>query len=139
VTSGAGRMSVSRLGMGPQIVAVLLLLGLVGAMAIQPTRQLLEQRGRIASMTEDLRAVKKMNNKLEKRIARLQDPDFIEQRAREQAGLIRRGETAFVVLPPSRRVQRRKAQARAERRRPAPAPAPQPGLIEGFFDFIGVG
>jgi cell division protein FtsB len=138
LTAG-GRIRAPRFGTGPQVVAVLLVLGLVGAMAIEPTRRLLEQRERIAGMADDLREVQRMNGKLENRIARLQDPDFIEQRAREQVGLIREGETTFVVMPPSRGAQRRKARARAAHRKTEPAPAPpEPGFVEGFFDFIGL-
>jgi cell division protein FtsB len=127
-----------RFGLGPQIVVLLLVVGLVGAMALEPTRRLLEQRDRIAGMADDLGEVKRMNRKLETRIERLQDPDFIEQRAREQLGLIKEGETTFVVMPPSRRAQRQEARARAGRRQePKPAPA-EPGFVEGFFDFIGL-
>jgi cell division protein DivIC len=132
------RLFLPRFGLGPQIVVLLLIVALVGAMAIEPTRRLLEQRDRIAGMSDDLREVQRLNGKLEHRIARLQDPDFIEQRAREQIGLIREGETTFVVMPPSRRAQRNKARARADRK-PDPAPAPaEPGFIEGFFDFVGL-
>ena len=88
-------------------------------------------------MAGDLSQIQTMNNKLEARIERLQDPDFIEQRAREQAGLVRRGETSFVVMPPSRHAQRRKAKARAERQKPPPPPPPEPGFVEGFLDFVG--
>jgi cell division protein FtsB len=131
-------MRLPRFGLGPQVVVLLLVVGLVGAMALEPTRRLLEQRDRIAGMADDLREVKRMNRKLETRIERLQDPDFIEQRAREQLGLIKEGETTFVVMPPSRRAQRQKARARATRR-PEPKPAPaEPGFVEGFFDFIGL-
>jgi cell division protein FtsB len=127
-----------RFGLGPQVVVLLLIVGLVGAMALEPTRRLLEQRDRIAGMADDLREVKRMNKRLETRIQRLQDPDFIEQRAREQLGLIKEGETTFVVMPPSRQAQRQKARARATRR-PEPKQAPpEPGFIEGFFDFIGL-
>jgi cell division protein FtsB len=132
------RLRMPRFGLGPQVVVLLLVVGLVGAMALEPTRRLLEQRDRIAGMADDLREVKRMNRKLETRIERLQDPDFIEQRAREQLGLIKEGETTFVVMPPSRRAQKQKARARANRR-PEPKPAPaEPGFVEGFFDFIGL-
>lgn len=122
------------LGMGPQIVALLLVLGLLGAMAIEPTRQLIEQRERIAGMSEDLREIQRSNRRLDGRIARLNDPDFLEQRARD-IGLVRPGETAYVVMPPSR-------QARAGAARPAkeqaPPPVQEPTFIGGFLDFVGI-
>jgi hypothetical protein len=69
---------------------IVLVLGLVGAMAIQPTRQLLEQRARIEGMAGDLSRIQALNHKLEARIARLQDPDYIEQEARDKVGLVMR-------------------------------------------------
>lgn len=119
--------------MGPQIVALLLVLGLLGAMAIEPTRQLIEQRERIQTMSQELEEVETSNEHLERRIGRLQDPDFLEQRARD-IGLVRPGETAFVVMPPSKSKARKKE---AAKRTPRPAPA-QPGFIEGFLAFVGI-
>ena len=136
VRGGSSRGSKTRmpsLGMGPQIVALLLILGLLGAMAIEPTRQLIEQRERIDGMSQDLTQIRRSNNRLDARIGRLKDPDFLEQRARD-IGLVRPGETAYVVMPPSR--SSAKAQAT---KKPAPAPAPeQPSFIHGFLDFVGL-
>jgi cell division protein FtsB len=126
------------MGAAPQIVVFLLVIGLVGAMAIEPTRQLLEQRDRIAGMESDLHRLERSNDQLETRIQRLNDPDFLEQLAREQAGLVRPGETAYVVMPPSRQTQQEKL-ARILARRPPPPPPPPPGVIEGFLEFISWG
>lgn len=129
------RFRLPSLGMGPQIVALLLVLGLLGAMAIEPTRQLIEQRARIEGMSQELHAIESSNERLEARIGRLQDPDYLEQRARG-VGLVRPGETAIVVMPPSK--ARTKAKLRAARRQaPAPAPA-EVGFIEGFLAFVGI-
>ena len=126
----------SRLGAGPQIVVAILLVGLVGAMAIQPTRQLLEQRRRISDMSEQLRAIEDLNSSLEARVERLKDPDFIEQRARAQAGLVRPGETTFVVMPPSKK-KKAKEQRRKDRARRA-QPEPEPNTIQAFLEFVGL-
>lgn len=121
-------------GLGPQIVAVLLVLGLAGAMAIQPTRQLLEQRDRIAQMTEQLEETRAANRRLAAYLARLKSPDYIEQEARAQLGLVRPGERTFVVMPP-----RRKAGGdRRARDRRAPSPE-EPGFLDRFLRFVGVG
>ncbi len=122
------------LGMGPQIVVLLLVLGLLGAMAIEPTRQLIEQRERIAGMTEDLHEINRSNRRLDARIERLKDPDFLEQRARD-IGLVRPGETAYVVMPPSKPA--RKAQSRS-RKKQAAAPVQEPTFIGGFLSFVGI-
>jgi cell division protein FtsB len=124
----------ARFGLGPQIVMFVLVLGLVGAMAIQPTRQLLEQRARIEGMAGDLGRIQSLNERLEARIARLQDPDYIEQEARDKVGLVMPGETTYVVMPPSRR-QRGPENTRAST---AARETPEPGFIDGFFEFVGL-
>lgn len=122
------------LGMGPQVVALLLVLGLLGAMAIEPTRQLIEQRERIAGMSEELRDIQRSNRRLDGRIQRLNDPDFLEQRARD-IGLVRPGETAYVVMPPSRSAAPGASKAKKER---APEPVEEPTFVGGFLDFVGL-
>jgi cell division protein FtsB len=124
-----------RWGVGPQVIVVLLVIGLFGALLIEPTRQLLEQRERIAGMASDLEKIDRSNERLEDRIARLNDPDFLEQRARTQVGLVRPGETTYIVMPPSRGAT--KPGRKGPKKAPAVRPEP-PGLIEGFLDFIGV-
>ena len=121
------------LGRGPGIVAFLLVLGLLLAMAIEPARQLLAQKERVDSMESDLAKIERLNDRLEARIDRLQDPDYIEQQARAQAGLVHPGEIPYVVMPPSDRT-RTSAEGRREAR---PAPPPEPGVVESFLDFIG--
>ena len=123
-----------KLGVGPQIVAVILMLGLAGAMAIEPTRRLIEQRDRIALMSQDLVALDDANLAFEQRITRLGDRDFLEQKAREM-GLVRHGEKLYVVLPPSRKVLQRRAM-RAEQRRSQPEAA---NWLEQALHFVGVG
>jgi cell division protein FtsB len=123
------------LGIGPQVTVVVLVVVLAGAMAIQPTRQLLAQRTRISEMSEELRRIETANAQLEAHIARLNDPDYIETRARSELGLVRPGETTFVVMPPTRRAARRKERGRE--RAPATRPSP-PGFVERLLDFIGV-
>ena len=127
----AGRMR-PRLGPGPQAVIVVLLVGLFGALAIEPTRQLLEQRERLSGMSQDLRQVERSNDRLDARIERLNDPDFLEQRARA-LGLVRSGETTYIVMPPSdSKKDRRKKSRRRE------APPPPPSLLESFLAFVGI-
>ena len=129
------RMRLPTMGIGPQVVITLLVLGLLGAMAIEPTRQLMDQRERIAAMSSDLDEIERSNNRLEARIDRLKDPDFLEQRAREQIGLVRPGETAIVVMPPSKRADK----PRSKESRAAKAPArPEFSFFEGFLNFVGL-
>lgn len=131
------RFRVPRMGIGPQVVITILVLGLLGAMAIEPTRQLLEQRERISTMAADLQDIERSNARLAARIDRLKDPDFLEQRAREQIGLVRPGETAIVVMPPSKRMETRQTSKKRTGRQPAPAPEPF-GFFDGFLNFVGL-
>jgi cell division protein FtsB len=128
-----------RLGLAPQAVILILVLGLVGAMAIEPTRRLLDQRRRIEGMAGDLNRIENLNDKLAARIKRLQDPDYIEQEARAIAGLVREGETTFVVMPLSRQQRRERREAARRRNPPVPVVESEPGLLEGWLDFIGLG
>lgn len=128
----AGRLR-PRLGPGPQVVVVVLIVGLFGALAIEPTRQLIQQRDRLAGMTQDLRSVERSNEKLEARIDRLKNPDFLEQRART-LGLVRSGETTYIVMPPGKAAKKGR---RRDARRVQAAP-PEPGFLETFMQFIGV-
>jgi cell division protein FtsB len=126
-----------RLGVGPQIVAIVLVIGLAGAMAIEPTRQLLEQRDRIRGLQADLDGVRMANRGLADRIRRLRDPDYLEQEARA-LGLVRRGERSFVVLPPSRRATERRDRRRARAAAPSVPQAPA-NFLERALKFMGLG
>ena len=119
---------------GPGLVVFLLVLGLLAAMAIEPTMELMQQNDRIARMKSELRAIDSTNQRLERRIERLDDPDFLEQKAREQIGLVRPEETTYLVVPPSRGETR----AKKKERRPAPPPPPEPGFVDRLLGFVGL-
>jgi cell division protein FtsB len=125
----------ARLGIGPQLIVVLLVVGLAGAMAIQPTRQLLAQRARMDQMTTELRRIERTNRRLEAYVTRLIDPDYVEQQARAQLGLVRPGETAYIVMPPRKRATRGNAQP-ADRRHDTRRSGP--GFLERLATFIGL-
>lgn len=128
------KIKAPRSGWAP-VVAVLLIVGLIAAIAIEPARQLLAQRDRINGMASELEELTTTNRALEERIDRLQDPDYLEQEARE-VGLVRPGETAYVVMPPGRKARmakRRKLSAKV----PPPAP-PQPTFVDQLLVFIGL-
>jgi cell division protein FtsB len=116
------------------VVALVLVLGLAGAMAIQPTRQLFEQRDRIAEMSDNLKAINQTNKAFNDRIDRLNDPDYLEQVARDK-GFARPGETIYNVVPPSRKELKQKE----KRKTIEPSPPPEPGFMERFLNFVGLG
>ncbi|MGH2734127.1 MAG: FtsB family cell division protein [Actinomycetota bacterium] len=125
----------SRWGIVPQLVALLLVMGLAGAMAIEPTRQLIAQRDRIGNMSDELRDVNQSNRALQARIDRLNDPDYLEQQARA-TGLVRPGETVYNVVPPSRRKLRARGSDKPNKR--ATSEQPESSFMERFLGFVGL-
>ncbi|MQA99196.1 MAG: hypothetical protein GEU78_02710 [Actinobacteria bacterium] len=130
------RIKMPRSGLAP-VVAVFLILGLIAAIAIEPARQLLAQRDRINGMSSELEELAATNRALEARIDRLQDPDYIEQEARE-VGLVRPGETTYVVMPPGRKARLAKQRKLRAKSPPPPAP-PEPAFVDQLLTFIGLG
>ena len=68
-------------------------------MAAAPLKQAYQQRQALAEEKMRLQALKEENKSLEQRLARLNDPEYQEKLAREQLGLVRPGETSYVVVP----------------------------------------
>ena len=128
------KIKMPRSGWAP-VVAVLLILGLIVAIAAEPARQLMAQRDRINGMSSELDELTTTNQALEDRIDRLQDPDYLEQEARE-VGLVRPGETAYVVMPPGRKA--RLAKQRKLRAETPPPPPPEPTFVQELFEFMGL-
>lgn len=74
----------------------------VGALAVTgigPAQQVYQQRKLIEKEEAKLAALTEKNAALERRLARSQDPSYMEKLAREQLGLVRPGETSYVVIP----------------------------------------
>ena len=67
---------------------------------------------------------------------RLNDPDYLEQVARE-GGFARPGETVYNVVPPSRQEQKLRENRRGNKEQPPPAP--EPDFMERFLNFVGLG
>jgi cell division protein FtsB len=64
-----------------------------------PFRQILNQRDAVAGAEDRLEALIEANGDLEDEIAALETPVEIERRAREDFGLVRPGEIAYIVVP----------------------------------------
>jgi len=118
------------------VIALVLVLGLAGAMAIQPTRQLFAQRDRISDMSGDLNSINEANRELNDRVDRLNDPDYLEQIARD-SGFARPGETVYNVVPPSRKEMKEQNKRKASQSEPVPEP--EPSFMERFMSFVGLG
>jgi hypothetical protein len=84
-------------------------------------------------MASDLDRVHGVNERLTDRIRRLRDPDYIEQRAREQVGLIRPDERTYVVLPDPAESRKKSAH-----KKPAPKALEEDGALSSFLHFLGL-
>jgi cell division protein FtsB len=98
---------------GAAIVAVAVVL----LVFVFPTRTYLSQRHQLALTADELHLLDQQNAQLSAQVARLQTDAEIERIAREQYHLVRPGERAFGILPPST------PPTTAAPVRPAPAPS----------------
>ena len=81
------------------LVAVMLL-----ALAlVYPARLYIEQRAKIEDLQRQTREFSIQNQQLSTQIEQLNDPVYLERLARECLGMVRPGETAFVVVPKGER------------------------------------
>jgi len=66
-----------------------------------PTQALLAQQRDVRDAKRDLAVLREQNDRLAEEAGRLQTPEEIERLAREQHNMVRPGEDAFAVIPPS--------------------------------------
>lgn len=78
---------------------LLVFLAILGVMAATPARQAFDQRMQIQREEAKLAVLQAENERLEKHLQRLNDPDYIETLARQQLGLVKPGEVSFVIVP----------------------------------------
>jgi cell division protein FtsB len=76
-----------------------LVVGALAVTGIGPAQQVYQQRRLIEKEEVKLAGLTEKNAALESRLARSQDPAYMEKLAREQLGLVRPGETSYVVIP----------------------------------------
>lgn len=67
--------------------------------AVSPLRAYLGQRDQLANLGGQMRTLDGQNADLRNQAARLQDPNYLQQLARECLGMVRPGEIAFVTVP----------------------------------------
>jgi cell division protein FtsB len=83
------------------IFTVMIGLALVGFLFafVYPTRTYLDQRGLIHTAEERLDLIQRETEELQRDTDRLQGDAEVERIAREQYGLVRPGETPYVIVP----------------------------------------
>ena len=68
-------------------------------LAIAPLRGYLDERGQLADLRQQATVLEQQNQALQHTIDRLSDATFLERMARECLGMVKPGETAFVIVP----------------------------------------
>jgi cell division protein FtsB len=101
----ARSVDVGRIADGPSVrlnaraVALLLIALAVVLLAIAPLRGYLDERGELKDLQSQASILERQNQTLQTRIDQLSDAAFLERIARECLGMVKPGETAFVVVP----------------------------------------
>lgn len=98
-----------------RVAVLFVLVAILAVSAVYPVRLYLEQRHEIATLEQQSLELQRTNARYEGQIAQLQDPKYLEQLARDCLGMVKRGETAFVIVP-------RRGQPQADACIPAPIP-----------------
>lgn len=93
-------MARRRMTLGARIGFLALLAGAFSIAAIGPARQAVEQRRAIEVEQRKLAALTAGNARLAQELQRLNDQEYLEKEAREQLGLVRPGETSYIVERP---------------------------------------
>jgi cell division protein FtsB len=102
----------------PRVLVVLLCaVAVIGVLFlfVLPGRTYLAQRRSLSAAVARAGALGRANDQLDQRIKQLQTDAEVERVAREQYGLIKPGETPYVILPPT-----------APSKPPVPPPPPKP-------------
>lgn len=79
-------------------VALLLIVSAVMLLGIAPLRGYIDARGQLTGLRRQASQLEQQNAKLERRIEQLGDPTYLERLARACLGLVKPGETAFVIV-----------------------------------------
>jgi cell division protein FtsB len=81
------------------VAALLALVVLLGVMFLGPLESLSVASGRVEDLEQEQARLEEEVAALEQRRAALQEPEEIELLAREELGMVRPGETPYVVVP----------------------------------------
>ena len=83
----------------PVVATTLVFFLAVMLVGLVPFKQILSQRDAVSDAEDRLTGLVSANEHLESEIAALNTPVEIERRAREDFGLVRPGEVAYIVVP----------------------------------------
>jgi cell division protein FtsB len=84
-----------------RLLLVLLAVGGLVFLFVLPGRTWLSQRSAMNQEQQRLNALNRENSALARQASQLQNPQYVEQIARSQYGLVKQGEQAYGILPPA--------------------------------------
>ena len=87
-------------GLGRFLVLAVVVFVIVAASGVFPFRQIIAQNRSVDLAEQQRDALVEENLRLEQQLAALQSPQEVERLAREQFGLVRPGEIAYVAVVP---------------------------------------
>ena len=80
-------------------LVLLVIVGAIAVLGISPLRGYLDQRAQLAELRRQAATLEHQNAQLQHKIDELSDPTYLERLARECLGMVKPGETAFVIVP----------------------------------------
>lgn len=93
----------SRLRVNSPVALAVVAVVLAALWLLYPAYQIrVEQDKQLSEVRREYAQLRSENVRLRKRIEQIKSPEYIERYAREKLGLVKPGENAYVVLPPSR-------------------------------------
>lgn len=84
----------------PLLAGLLTVLVLALVMLSGPLENYLAARERLETLEEQAEALGAANRQLRQQVSDLRDPEHIELLAREEHGMVRPGQVAYVIIPP---------------------------------------
>lgn len=117
----------------PYVIGFVAALGLAVVVVSGPVRTWAAQRDLVETREATLSTLEAENDRLEGRVEDLNDPDTVEEQAREELGMYRPGEVPYVVVPP--KVDQ--PQLRPERQETADQPSVVERLRQAIADVFG--
>lgn len=89
----------ARLRVPARAAVVLSVIALLAVALVYPVRLYVDQQADIQRMEHETAQLTELNRDLTIELERLADPAYLEELARACLGMVRRGETAFAVVP----------------------------------------
>ena len=96
--SGAREHARPRVRITARAAVLLVIVMLLAIALVYPARLFLQQRSQIADLEKQTQILTTANQKLTGQVQELNDPAYLERLARECLGMVKPGETAFVVV-----------------------------------------